>query len=115
MPGAPASPRRARCCQRAELVAPGRAGIPKDNISLEIEGKTIKLSTTPTAAEAAKERGDTGDDTQWHRIERSCLYAPRALQFPENADMNQVSAAGRPDAAIMRESAHVMRLARAAR
>jgi HSP20 family molecular chaperone IbpA len=67
-------------------------GIPKEQITLEVEGQTVKVATTPTAAEAAKEAGDSGADVTWHRIERSSVYAPRALRFPENANMRDIVA-----------------------
>ena len=67
-------------------------GIPKEHMALEVEGQTIKLSTTQTAEEAAKESGDSGSDVTWHRIERSTVYASRALRFPEEADMHAIVA-----------------------
>ena len=67
-------------------------GIPKEHIALEVEGQTVKVSATPTAAETAKEAGDSGADVTWHRIERSSVFAPRALRFPENADMHAITA-----------------------
>jgi len=67
-------------------------GVPKEHITLEVEGQTVKVSTTPTAEELAKEAGDSGADVTWHRIERSSVYAPRALRFPENANMHAITA-----------------------
>ena len=67
-------------------------GIPKENMSLVVEGQTITISATPTAEEAAKEAGDSGDNVTWHRIERSTMYASRALRFPENANMHDIQA-----------------------
>lgn len=67
-------------------------GVPKENLTLEVEGQTVKISATPTAEEAAKEAGESGANITWHRIERSTLYAPRALRFPENADMHAITA-----------------------
>jgi HSP20 family molecular chaperone IbpA len=71
------------------------AGIPKDNIALDVEGKTIKISTQSTQEEQEKESGTGPEDTQWHRVERSTQFASRALRFPENADMNQARARAR--------------------
>ena len=65
-------------------------GIPKENIGLEVEGNTIKLSAESTAAERAKEEGTS--TATYHRVERSCQYAQRALRFPEDSDMKSVSA-----------------------
>jgi HSP20 family molecular chaperone IbpA len=70
------------------------AGIPKDNIALDVEGKTIKISTQSTQEEQEKESGTGPEDMQWHRVERSTQFASRALRFPENADMNQARVRG---------------------
>jgi HSP20 family molecular chaperone IbpA len=64
-------------------------GIPKENIGLDIEGKTVKVSTQQTQEEEEKEAGTSPEDVTWHRVERSTVYASRALRFPENADMSQ--------------------------
>lgn len=52
-------------------------GIPKEHISLVVEGQTVTISATPTPEEAAKEAGDSGAGVTWHRIERSTMYASR--------------------------------------
>ena len=67
-------------------------GVPKEHISLVVEGQTVTISATPTAEEAAKEAGDSGKDVTWHRIDRSTMYASRALRFPENANMHDIQA-----------------------
>ncbi len=67
-------------------------GVPKENIALEIEGKTVKVSTQSTAEEEEKEAGTGPEGTTWHRVERSTQFASRALRFPEDADMAQVRA-----------------------
>jgi HSP20 family molecular chaperone IbpA len=93
-------------------------GIPKEHISLVVEGQTVTISATPTPEEAAKEAGDSGAGVTWHRIERSTMYASRgaccghgywlpacdrlvhlrwaipsaALRFPENANMHDIQA-----------------------
>ena len=75
-------------------------------MALDIEGQTLKISTQSTAEEEEKEAGSGPPDTQWHRVERSCQYASRALRFPENADMSQARARARVSA---RERARVHR------
>ncbi len=67
-------------------------GVPKENIALEIEGKTVKVSTQSTAEEEEKEAGTGPEGTTWHRVERSTQFASRALRFPEDADMAQARA-----------------------
>ena len=52
-------------------------GIPKEHISLVVEGQTVTISATPTEEEVAKEAGDSGAGVTWHRIERSTMYVSR--------------------------------------